>query len=171
MTAGAPAAPAAPEQPAAAPAGGIICVPVKVPQPDPNDSTKTIEVEQIACYNAPAPEATPAPASAVSETPTTAAPTTATPVTSVEPTAEGVALAPLQTTPFTIPEGMVPLAPFNPSANPDLLKLPGDYYVNSRSQALMAESSGINVARGNNHNYGNMVLTTIVSILIAYCLR
>uniref|UniRef100_A0A0K8U2L1 Uncharacterized protein n=1 Tax=Bactrocera latifrons TaxID=174628 RepID=A0A0K8U2L1_BACLA len=42
----------APEQP---PPGGIICVPVRVNETDPADSSKMIEVEKIACYPAPPP--------------------------------------------------------------------------------------------------------------------
>ncbi|KAH8420061.1 hypothetical protein KR009_005474 [Drosophila setifemur] len=42
------------------PAGGIICVPTKVNETDPNDSTKMVEVEKIACYPAPPPPAAPA---------------------------------------------------------------------------------------------------------------
>ncbi|XP_068152653.1 uncharacterized protein [Drosophila tropicalis] len=42
------------------PAGGIICVPTKMNETDPNDSTKMIEVEKIACYPAPPPPAAPA---------------------------------------------------------------------------------------------------------------
>lgn len=51
MPAPAPA-PGNPEQP---PAGGIICVPVRVNETDPTDATKMIEVEKIACYPAPPP--------------------------------------------------------------------------------------------------------------------
>ncbi|KAH8352903.1 hypothetical protein KR084_007214 [Drosophila pseudotakahashii] len=36
--------------------GDIICVPVSVLLPDPKDPTKTIEVDQIACYPAPSME-------------------------------------------------------------------------------------------------------------------
>ncbi|KAH8418918.1 hypothetical protein KR222_004847, partial [Zaprionus bogoriensis] len=39
------------------PPGGIICVPTKVNETDPADSSKTIEVEKIACYPAPPPPA------------------------------------------------------------------------------------------------------------------
>uniref|UniRef100_A0A6P4EDW4 Uncharacterized protein LOC108039113 n=1 Tax=Drosophila rhopaloa TaxID=1041015 RepID=A0A6P4EDW4_DRORH len=39
-----------PADPSAPPAGQSICVVVKVPQPDPKDPTKTIEVDQSACY-------------------------------------------------------------------------------------------------------------------------
>ncbi|XP_015041836.1 protein transport protein SEC31 [Drosophila pseudoobscura] len=39
------------------PPGGIICVPTKVNETDPADSTKMIEVEKIACYPAPPPPA------------------------------------------------------------------------------------------------------------------
>lgn len=45
-------APANPEQP---PAGGIICVPMRLNETDPNDATKMIEVEKVACYPAPPP--------------------------------------------------------------------------------------------------------------------
>lgn len=38
------------------PPGGIICVPTKVNETDPTDSTKMIEVEKIACYPAPQPQ-------------------------------------------------------------------------------------------------------------------
>ncbi|KAH8274357.1 hypothetical protein KR044_010190, partial [Drosophila immigrans] len=41
--------------PPAPPAGGIICVPVKVNETDPADSTKMVEIEKIACYPAPPP--------------------------------------------------------------------------------------------------------------------
>ncbi|KAM7346959.1 uncharacterized protein ACRADG_006662 isoform 1-T2 [Cochliomyia hominivorax] len=62
-----PAAPAAdPATPANAtnaeqppPAGGIICVPVRINETDPSDATKMIEVEKIACYPAPPPPVTP----------------------------------------------------------------------------------------------------------------
>ncbi|XP_067636485.1 collagen, type I, alpha 1a-like [Eurosta solidaginis] len=37
------------------PAGGIICVPVRINETDPADNTKMIEVEKIACYPAPPP--------------------------------------------------------------------------------------------------------------------
>ncbi|XP_049310757.1 uncharacterized protein LOC125778203 isoform X2 [Bactrocera dorsalis] len=43
---------AAPEQPRP---GGLICVPVRVNDTDPADSTKMIEVEKIVCYPAPPP--------------------------------------------------------------------------------------------------------------------
>ncbi|XP_073830367.1 uncharacterized protein [Musca autumnalis] len=46
-----------PEQPPAPAPGGIICVPVRVNATDPNDATKMMEVEQIACYPAPPPAA------------------------------------------------------------------------------------------------------------------
>ncbi|XP_017042765.1 sialidase-like [Drosophila ficusphila] len=39
--------------PSAPPDGPLICAPIKVTQPDPNNSTQTVEVEQIACYPAP----------------------------------------------------------------------------------------------------------------------
>ncbi|KAH8286740.1 hypothetical protein KR018_004459, partial [Drosophila ironensis] len=42
------------------PPGGIICVPTKVNETDPNDSSKMVEVEKIACYPAPPPPAAPA---------------------------------------------------------------------------------------------------------------
>lgn len=35
------------------PNGGIICVPVRVMEADPNEPSKQIEVEKIACYPAP----------------------------------------------------------------------------------------------------------------------
>lgn len=37
--------------------GGIICVPTKINETDPTDSSKMIEVEKIACYPAPPPPA------------------------------------------------------------------------------------------------------------------
>lgn len=42
---------------------GVICLPVKIPETDPKDPTKTIEIEQTVCYPAPPPppEATPKP--------------------------------------------------------------------------------------------------------------
>lgn len=54
---------------AAPPPGGIICVPTKVNETDPADSTKMIEVEKIACYPAP-----PAPAAAPGAEPVPLAP-------------------------------------------------------------------------------------------------
>lgn len=51
------------------PPGGIICVPTKVNETDPADSTKMIEVEKIACYPAP-----PAPAAAPGAEPVPLAP-------------------------------------------------------------------------------------------------
>ncbi|KAL9881051.1 uncharacterized protein ACN2A1_012281 [Glossina fuscipes fuscipes] len=60
-------APLAPEQnmtaaPAEQPApGGIICVPMRINETDPNDSTKMVEVEKIACYPAPPPQPQSAP--------------------------------------------------------------------------------------------------------------
>lgn len=53
-------APNATDAGAPPPPGGIICVPTKVNETDPNDSTKMIEVEKIACYPAPPPPAAPA---------------------------------------------------------------------------------------------------------------
>ncbi|XP_017067555.1 translation initiation factor IF-2 [Drosophila eugracilis] len=50
----------APDAAAPPPAGGIICVPTKVNETDPADSTKMVEVEKIACYPAPPPPAAPA---------------------------------------------------------------------------------------------------------------
>nr|ABG02844.1 CG5273 [Drosophila melanogaster] len=47
----------APDPAAPPPPGGIICVPTKVNETDPADSTKMIEVEKIACYPAPPPPA------------------------------------------------------------------------------------------------------------------
>uniref|UniRef100_A0A1I8MYA4 Uncharacterized protein n=1 Tax=Musca domestica TaxID=7370 RepID=A0A1I8MYA4_MUSDO len=49
-----------PEQAAPPAPGGIICVPVRVNATDPNDASKMMEVEQIACYPAPPPAAAPA---------------------------------------------------------------------------------------------------------------
>lgn len=43
-----------PPNPNAAP-HGVVCVPIKVPQPDPQDPMKTQEIEQTVCYPAPAP--------------------------------------------------------------------------------------------------------------------
>ncbi|ALC49068.1 CG5273 [Drosophila busckii] len=51
------------------PPGGIICVPTKVNETDPADSSKMIEVEKIACYPAP-----PAPVAAPGEGPAPLAP-------------------------------------------------------------------------------------------------
>lgn len=48
-----PAGVASGEQSAPPPPGGIICVPVFANETDPNDSSKMIQVEKIACYNAP----------------------------------------------------------------------------------------------------------------------
>lgn len=77
---------ASPEQ-QTPPPGGIICVPVRVNATDPNDATKMMEVEQIACYPAPPPEAAPA---AMDANANPAAP----------PPAEGTApLAPMQPVP------------------------------------------------------------------------
>lgn len=53
------AAPMNPEQQPPAP-GGVICVPVRVNETDPNDATKMIEVEKVACYPAPPPPPPPA---------------------------------------------------------------------------------------------------------------
>lgn len=53
----------------APPTGGIICVPMKVPEMDPNDNTKTIEVEKTVCYPAPAPAPAQAPATAPAPAP------------------------------------------------------------------------------------------------------
>ncbi|XP_061398312.1 nascent polypeptide-associated complex subunit alpha, muscle-specific form-like [Musca vetustissima] len=76
------------EQPPAPAPGGIICVPVRVNATDPNDASKMMEVEQIACYPAPPPAAAPAamdPATAAGQQP---------------PPAEGSApLAPIQPIP------------------------------------------------------------------------
>lgn len=78
-------APAAnPEQPAP---GGIICVPFKLNETDPNDATKMIEVEKIACYPAPPPPP-PAEQQAANATAPLAAP--------VEAAAGSAPLAPLQ---------------------------------------------------------------------------
>lgn len=51
------------------PPGGIICVPTKMNETDPADSSKMIEVEKIACYPAP-----PAPAAAPGAEPVPLAP-------------------------------------------------------------------------------------------------
>lgn len=49
-------APGTEASPGSGPApGGIICVPTRINETDPNDSTKMIEVEKIACYPAPPP--------------------------------------------------------------------------------------------------------------------
>uniref|UniRef100_A0A1B0AK12 Uncharacterized protein n=1 Tax=Glossina pallidipes TaxID=7398 RepID=A0A1B0AK12_GLOPL len=77
------AAPA--EQPAP---GGIICVPMRINETDPNDSTKMVEVEKIACYPAPPPAAQTAPADGSAVNP------------AIPPPVEGSApLAPLQQSP------------------------------------------------------------------------
>uniref|UniRef100_A0A1A9WRD9 Uncharacterized protein n=1 Tax=Glossina brevipalpis TaxID=37001 RepID=A0A1A9WRD9_9MUSC len=76
------AAPA--EQPAP---GGIICVPMRINETDPNDATKMIEVEKIACYPAPPP-------------PLQTAPVDGNVTNPVMPPVEGSApLAPLQQSP------------------------------------------------------------------------
>jgi len=71
--------------------GGIICVPVRVNDTDPNDPTKMIEVEKIACYPAPPPEQQQAAATdVVQQTPQAA---------TDETSSSQVPLAPLQTIP------------------------------------------------------------------------
>lgn len=127
--------------------GGIICVPIRVAEPSPEDSTKMVEVEKIACYPAPPPEATPSTvlptetaAVAVtmapnnqeqaqtsspdtSSTSTTTTTTVAPPLSASDPSL--APLAPLSEKLQEIPEGYVPLAPLFPNTKPDLLKLPG----------------------------------------------
>ena len=80
-------APANPEQPAPPAPGGIICVPFRLNETDPNDASKMIEVEKIACYPAPPPPP-PAEQQATNATAPVAAP--------VEAVAGSVPLAPLQ---------------------------------------------------------------------------
>ncbi|KAI8116644.1 hypothetical protein FF38_04780 [Lucilia cuprina] len=119
---GSPAAPANPEQP---PAGGIICVPVRVNQTDPNDATKMVEVEQIACYPAPPPP--PAEPQVAAE--------------AVKPAEAAVAPAPA--------EGSAPLAPMQPitagSSSQQLQQestLIGDQTIKSADNAVGPKEKG-----------------------------
>uniref|UniRef100_A0A034W6Q7 Uncharacterized protein n=1 Tax=Bactrocera dorsalis TaxID=27457 RepID=A0A034W6Q7_BACDO len=178
---------AAPEQPPAP--GGIICVPVRVPEPDPADNTKTIEVEKIACYPAPPAEATtPAPAAtnateAAAVTPTASSATTPTTTTTSAPAIApaaisnseiGVPLAPLTTlTPIVVPEGSVALAPLSPNRQPDIMKLPGTYYARrSLSNVELAESSGLLRATARaTSNYANFGIATVLTLVVAFCMH
>lgn len=151
----APPAPGAPADPNAPPApGGLICVPIKTQQPDPKDPTKTIEVDQIACYPAPPPEP------AVNGTQEAVA----------APVAAGgsVQMVPAEaTTPINIPEGSVPLAPILPGGQPDIMKMPG------LTSARLSAESGLKDAHNTaQHTFGHFgLLSTLVALLVAHCLH
>jgi len=153
-----PAAAGAPPAP-----GGIICVPVRVPEPDPKDPTKTIEVEKIACYPAPPPEATPP----VNGTAPTAGASTPSAVGADTPSsAGGVPLAPLQPTPISVPEGSVPLAPLQPGGQPDIMRMPG------QTSARLSAESGLHDAHSGVESISQWTsLSALVTILVAYCLH
>ncbi|XP_062139422.1 uncharacterized protein LOC133848060 [Drosophila sulfurigaster albostrigata] len=76
--------------PASPAAGSIICVPTKVNETDPTDSSKMVEVEKIACYPAPPPPA-------------------------VAPGSEPAPLAPLGSPPAAMSPPLAPLAPITTS--------------------------------------------------------
>ncbi|KAM8719155.1 hypothetical protein ACLKA7_011805 [Drosophila subpalustris] len=87
------------------PPGGIICVPTKVNETDPADSTKMIEVEKIACYPAPqqqpaAPGAEPVPLAPMAPMPTNQSPPAMLPPdqAAVRSNTNGVASSNLQST-------------------------------------------------------------------------
>ncbi|XP_060665773.1 LOW QUALITY PROTEIN: helicase SRCAP [Drosophila nasuta] len=76
--------------PASPAPGSIICVPTKVNETDPTDSSKMVEVEKIACYPAPPPPA-------------------------VAPGSEPAPLAPLGSPPAAMSPPLAPLAPITTS--------------------------------------------------------
>uniref|UniRef100_A0A1A9WZJ9 Mucin-like domain-containing protein n=1 Tax=Glossina brevipalpis TaxID=37001 RepID=A0A1A9WZJ9_9MUSC len=170
------------EQP---PTGGIVCVPIKVPEPDPNDSSKTIEVEKIVCYPAPPPQETSTVNEISSSTvlgATETLPSTSS-LTSSSTSSSNIAelatqsattlehnapLAPLKSTPFTVPEGSVALAPFHPGDPPHIMKIAAA----SRPMAFIAESANIMVASGSNYNltsFGLILLSTFTTLTAYYC--
>jgi len=131
-----------------------------VPGPDPNDPTKTIELDQIACYPAPPPETAP-PANGT-------APAVEGPVPGPISAPGAVQLAPIAaTTPVTIPEGSVPLAPIIPGGQPDIMKMPG------LTQARLSAESGLRDAHSMaQRTFGHFsLISTVVTLIVAYCIH
>jgi len=131
-----------------------------VPGPDPKDPTKTIELDQIACYPAPPPEtATPAngtaPAVESAVPPPVSAP-------------ESVQLAPIQpTTPVAIPEGSVPLAPIVPGGQPDIMKMPGLTQARLSAESIVKDAHSMAERTFGHFSF----ISTVVTLIVAYCLH